>query len=92
MSFHNPSRIYLSIKNVTHRYFVDEFVISFVKVFNLPLFDWIPKLIDGYKKARTNFDDSKGAEMVRRLTIISKERAKIETEKLGFDSTEYDSM
>jgi hypothetical protein len=56
------------------------------------LFDWIPKLIDGYKKARTNFDDSKGAEMVRRLTVISKERAKIETEKLGFDSTEYDSM
>jgi hypothetical protein len=52
----------------------------------------VPVLIEGYKRDRINFDDSKGAEMVRRLTVISKERAKIEIEKMGFDTSEYESM
>lgn len=58
----------------------------------MPLFTWVPKVVDGFKKSSNNFDDSKGAEMVRRLTIISKERTKIETEKLGFDTAEFESM
>ena len=58
----------------------------------MDLFKWVPKLIEGYKKNSMNMDDSHSADMVRRLTVISKERNKIETEKMGFDSTEHDNM
>jgi hypothetical protein len=40
-----------------------------------------------------NMDESKAAvDMTRRLTLISTERVKSETEKLGFDSSEIDNM
>jgi ribosomal protein L14E/L6E/L27E len=71
---------------------IDEFVAVFNKVYDLPIFSWVPKLVEGYQKKTMNIDDSKAADMVRRLTVISKERTKIETESMGFDSSEYDNM
>ena len=37
-------------------------------------------------------DEGKSTDFQRRLTILSHERTKTETEKLGFDSSEHDNM
>jgi len=39
-----------------------------------------------------NLDDTKGSDLVRRLTVISNERTKIETQQMGFDSNEFENM
>jgi hypothetical protein len=39
-----------------------------------------------------NMDESRGADLVRRLTSISYDRTKSETEQMGFNSKEYDNM
>ena len=64
----------------------------FKKVHQLPLFTWIPKLVEGYNKEHMNMDDGHTTDLARRLTIIQKERTRNESEKLGFDSSEHDNM
>lgn len=34
----------------------------------------------------------KAADLTKKLTMLSNERARNETESMGFDSTEYDNM
>lgn len=75
--------------------FIEEFVSNFKKVANLPLFTWVPHLVDGYNKEGMNIDEeyhSKAGELQRKLTTISNDRVRNETETMGFTSDEYDSM
>ena len=39
-----------------------------------------------------NIDETKSADIVRRLTAISNERTKTESEELGFNTKEYENM
>lgn len=64
----------------------------FKKVHQLPLFTWVPKLVEGYNKDHMNMDEGKTTDITRRLTIIQHERTKTESEKLGFDASEHDNM
>jgi hypothetical protein len=45
-------------------------------------------MIDGYTKESMNMDDSnvKAADFSKKLTVLSNERTRTETENLGFDS------
>lgn len=55
----------------------------------------MPKLVSGFTFDYLNIDDGKsqpGTDVVRRLTVVSNERTWTETESLGFDSEEYESM
>ncbi|CDW76980.1 ubiquitin carboxyl-terminal hydrolase 15 [Stylonychia lemnae] len=72
----------------------EEFVSAFKKVQNLPLFTWVKQMIDGYSKENMNMDDSiaKASDFSKKLTVLSNERSRTETENLGFDTTEFDSM
>jgi hypothetical protein len=73
---------------------IDEFVSAFKKVNALPLFTWVPKLIEGYSKDNMNMDESgaRSLDMVRKLTVIQNDKTRSETESMGFVSTEYDNM
>ena len=64
----------------------------FKKVQQLPIFSWVPQMINGYPKETMNMDESKGVDFMRRLTSISYDRTKSETEEMGFNSQEYDNM
>ena len=67
---------------------------AFKRVSNLPLFTWLITLIDGYNKENMNIDDTaiKHTSISKQLTMMSNERNKTESEKLGFSSKEHDSM
>ena len=71
---------------------IDDFVKVFKKVQKLPMFSWVPQIINGFPKESMNLDESKGSDLLRRLTVISNERAKNETEQMGFNSQEYENM
>ena len=72
---------------------LEDFLAVFKKVQNLPIFTWIPQLIEGYNKDEClNIDEGRSHETMRRLTIIQNEKAKNEAEKLGFTSQEHDNM
>ena len=65
---------------------------AFKKVHSLPLFTWVPKLVEGYSHDNMNMDDGKTTDLTRKLTAIQNEKQKTETEKLGFDAIENDNM
>ena len=64
----------------------------FKKVQNLPMFTWVPKLVEGYNRDCMNMDEGRQVDIMKRLTIIQHERARTEAERLGFTSEEHDSM
>lgn len=64
----------------------------FKDVQNLQMFTWVPKLVLGFTQENMNLDDLRTSEIVRRLTVISNERAKTHTEQLGFDSQESENI
>lgn len=70
----------------------DDFVSVFKKVQSLPLFTWVPKLIDGYRRDYMNMDEGRSVDFTKRLTMIQHERSRTETEKLGFSSMEHENM
>lgn len=51
-------------------------------------------MIEGYSKESMNIDEiaSKHVSISRQLTTISNEKARNETESLGFTSEEHDNM
>jgi hypothetical protein len=60
---------------------------------NLPIFTWVPELVDGYnKKDCLNIDEGRSVDVMRRLTVIQHERARNEAQQLGFTSGEHDNM
>jgi hypothetical protein len=66
---------------------LEDFLAVFKKVQNLPMFNWIPSLVDGYNKDDClNIDEGRSLDNMRRLTMIQNERARNEAEKLGFTS------
>jgi len=69
-------------------------VSTFRKVSNLPMFTWVPKLIDGYDHESMNMDqdNDKVSNLQKKLTMISNERIRTETESMGFNSEEHDNM
>ena len=60
----------------------------------MALFKWVPKLVDGYSIQHMNIDQSdlKSSGLLSKLTMIQHEKTKIETESMGFESSEYESM
>lgn len=72
--------------------FIEEFVKAFRKVKDFPIFNWLPKLVDGYSKEYMNIDDSRTSDLARRLTSISNEKSKAEVESMGFDSHESENL
>lgn len=80
---------YQYLKNISA---VVDFIKVYKKVQTLPIFSWVPHIIKGYNKGCMNMDDNKGNDFGRRLTVISNERAKNETEQMGFNSQEYANM
>jgi hypothetical protein len=73
---------------------IEEFVTAFKKVSNLPLFTWVVKLIEGYEKEGMNMDDGevRASDIHKKLTMISNEKARNETENMGFTASEHDNM
>ena len=60
-------------------YHLEEFIASFAKAKDLPMFSWMTKIINGYKREFLNIDEQKASDITRRLTSISNERFKVET-------------
>jgi hypothetical protein len=72
---------------------IEDFLAVFKRVQNLPMFTWVPALVDGYNKDDClNIEEGRSVETMRRLTMIQNERARNEAEKLGFTSAEHDNM
>ena len=72
---------------------LEDFLAVFKRVQNLPMFSWVPALVDGYNKEDClNIEEGRSVETMRRLTMIQNERARNEAEKLGFTSSEHDNM
>lgn len=51
---------------------LDDFVAVFRKVQNLPMFTWVPKLVEGYNRDCMNIDEGnvRSVDLRKRLTII----------------------
>ena len=73
---------------------VEEFITAFKKVIGLQLFSWVPRLVEGYRREGMNMEDGevKGQDIHKKLTMLSNERQRTQTESLGFKSEEHDSM
>jgi hypothetical protein len=58
------------------------------------MFTWVPKLVEGYNRDCMNIDEGnvRSVDLRKRLTIIQNERARTETQMLGFTSEEHDNM
>jgi hypothetical protein len=54
----------------------------------------VVKLIEGYEKEGMNMDDAevRASDIYKKLTMISNEKARSETENLGFTASEHDNM
>ena len=90
-------RDFLSIKVINFeiksiKWNIEEFVKAFKKVKDFPIFNWLPKLVEGYSKENMNIDDSRTSDLARRLTSISNEKQKFEVESMGFDSKESENL
>lgn len=50
--------------------------------------------MEGYDKENMNMDDFniRASDIHKKLTMISNERVRTETENMGFDSSEHDNM
>ena len=48
--------------------------------------------MDGFSDENMNIDEVKTNEISRRLTIVQNERTRKQTEQMGFDTKEYESM
>ena len=72
----------------------EEFVTAFKKVIGLQLFSWVGRLVEGYRKEGMNMEDGemRGQDIHKKLTMLSNERQRTQTESMGFKSEEHDSM
>ena len=56
------------------------------------MFAWITSLCSGYKREYLNIDEGKAHDLARRITSISNERFKVQSESLGFTPKESTSL
>jgi hypothetical protein len=61
----------VKLKRIKIYSLIDDFVSVFKRVQNLPMFTWVPKLVDGYDRNCLNIDESgKSVDLSKRLTMI----------------------